>query len=79
MCGCGLRSQREPFVHRSALVCFEVAEGDPAQTIHFDNAIEGVAIERKHLAKPGMEHQRFVSKDEKLIECKPAGGAISGT
>src|SRR3981081_3497619 len=58
MRGRSLWSHRQPLVHCPALVCFEMSESDPAQAIRFDNSIEGVEIERKHLAQPGMEHRR---------------------
>jgi hypothetical protein len=64
---------REPFVHRPALVGLEMAERDPAQALGRDDAAKRVAVERKHLAQTGVEHQRLVAEDEKLVEGEAGG------
>ena len=46
VCPCAdlrLRRDRQPLVHRAALVGLEVAEGDPAQAFGRDEAADGVA------------------------------------
>ena len=70
---CRLRRDREPFVHRAALVGLEMAEGDPAQALGRDDAADGVAVERKHLAQAGVEHQRLVAEHEELVEGEAGG------
>src|SRR6516162_6808856 len=64
----GLRRNREPFVHRAALVGFEMAERDPTQALSRHDAAQCVVIDRKHFSKTGMEHQRLVAENQKLIE-----------
>ena len=66
--GLRLRRDREPLVHRAAFVGLEMAEGDPAQALGRNEAAHGVAVERKHLAQAGVEHQRLVAEDEELVE-----------
>ena len=63
-----IRRDREPFVHRAAFIGLVMAEGDPAQPLGRHDAAERIVVERKHLAQAGVEHQRLVTEDEKLIE-----------
>jgi hypothetical protein len=58
-----LRRDREPFVHRAALVGLEMAEGNPTQTLGRHDAGQCVAIGRKHFSKTGMEHKRLVAEN----------------
>ena len=51
-----LRRDREPFVHRAALVGLEMPERDPTQAIGRHNAIQCVEIDRKHFSETGMKH-----------------------
>src|SRR5262249_18790555 len=73
MRGCWLWSEREPFVHRPALVGLEMTRPDPAQTLWRRDASQGVAIEMKHFSKTGVKHQRFVAQHKKLIEGETGG------
>ena len=68
-----LRRDRQPFVHRAAFVGLEMAEGDPAQALGRNDAAKRVAVERKHLAQAGVEHQRLVAEDEELVEGEAGG------
>src|SRR5215813_109122 len=52
---------REPFVHRAALVGLEMPERDPTQAIGRHNAAQCIAIDRKHFSEAAMEHQRLVA------------------
>src|SRR5215472_13209871 len=58
-----LRRDREPFVHRAALVGLEMTKRYPTQAIGRHDAVQCVAIDRKHSPKTGMEHQRLVAED----------------
>src|SRR5262245_1795453 len=68
-----LRCDSEPFVHRPALVGLEMTERDKAQALRRNDSAEGVAIERKHFSQTGVEHQRLVPENEKLIEGETGG------
>src|SRR6516165_7099411 len=59
----GLWRNREPFVHRAALVSFEMAERDPTQALGRHDAAQCVLIVWKHFAKTGMEHQWLVAEN----------------
>src|SRR5262249_45995511 len=58
-----LRREREPFVHRAALVGLEMPERDPTQPTRRHDAAQCVAMDRKHVSKTGMEHQRLVAEN----------------
>ena len=64
----GLRRDRQPVVHRAALVGLVMAKGDPAQPLGRNEAAHGRADDRKHSAETGVEQQRFVSEDKELVE-----------
>ena len=68
-----LRRDREPLVHRAALVGLVVAEGDPAQPFGRDEPADGLADEREHPPQAGVEQQRLVPEDEELVEGEAGG------
>jgi hypothetical protein len=49
-----------------------MGKGNVAQPFDWEEARHGFPHERKHLAKPGMEQQRFIVRDEVLVEREPA-------
>src|SRR5258708_23821304 len=68
-------------VHRSALVGIDMAEGDPAQLVHRDEAPNRVRYERKQRSQAGLEEQRLLIEDEELVEheigvCVVCGQAV---
>src|SRR5215470_4121379 len=69
-----LRCDREPFIHRAALVGLEMAECDPTQAFGRHDAAQCAAIDSKHFSQTGVEHQRLVAENEELIEGKAGGG-----
>ena len=73
MSGRRLWRNREPFVHRAAFVGLEMAECDPTQALDRNDAAQCIAIERKHSSETGMEHQRLVAENQKLIEGEACG------
>jgi hypothetical protein len=64
----GLRRQRQPLVHRAALVGLAVAEADQAQVRRVHHLAHGLhhAVEQEALA--AMEQHRLVGKDQELVE-----------
>src|SRR5215468_12342848 len=58
-----LRRDREPFVHRAALVGLEMPERDPTQAIGRHDAAQCIVIDRKHFSEAGMKHQRLVAEN----------------
>jgi hypothetical protein len=68
----GARGGGKKFVHRAALVGFHVPEGNPAQPLERDDARDRLRYERKHVAQTGMEKERLVRVDQKLVEREAA-------
>ena len=64
----GFGSQHEPFIERATFVGFDMAEGDPTEAREIDDACSrrGNRGEQRPLA--GVEEQRFIGIDEKLVE-----------
>jgi hypothetical protein len=63
-----LRGYCEPLVERPALIRFNVREANVTKLFHRHDARNRLADKRKHLAWPGVKKQRFIIKDEILIE-----------
>ena len=63
----------EPFVHRAALVRFEVAICDPAQLFGRDDAAQRVAVKRKHLAQTSVKHHWLIAEHQELVEDEAGG------
>ena len=74
MRGCG-----KPFIHRTALVSFEVTEAQPAQLLDRNNFADGFRDQRKHLPQPTMEEHGFVTDDQEMTRPRLALGAKTPT
>ena len=58
----------EQFVHRAALVRFDVAEGDPAQSVERGDRGDGLGDEREGRPEAGVEEQGLLVVDQVLVE-----------
>jgi hypothetical protein len=68
----GARGGGKKFVHRAAFVGLHMPEGNPAQPLERNDARDRLRYERKHVTQTGMEKQRFVGIDQKLVEREAA-------
>ena len=72
----GVRRGGQPFVHRTALVRFDVTERDPAQRLQGDDLCRCLGDERKHLTRAAMEQQRLVGVHDELVEGEATRGDL---
>jgi hypothetical protein len=70
--GFGSGSDGEPFVQSATFVCLDVAKTDPAQPRRWDQRADGVAHRQNYLFQAGMEKQRLIVQDKKLIKLQVA-------
>lgn len=64
-----VRCNREEVVHGPALVGLVVTEGDPAQLVERRHRRHGLAHEREHRARSGVEQQGFLlAAHDELVE-----------
>jgi hypothetical protein len=71
--GLRLRGSSEPLIQRAAFVHFEVAPTDPAKRCRIDQLADRFPQSGKHLSHPGVEEQRFLVSNEKVIELQVEG------
>ncbi len=64
--GAGCHGQE--LVEGAAFVGLEVRDAEIAQAADRDHGLDGLADQRKHPARPGVEQERFVVDDQKLVE-----------
>jgi hypothetical protein len=63
-----VRRGGQPLIERSALVGFDVREGDMPQLRHRHHRLHRLEYQREQLPQPGVEQQRFVVVDQVLVE-----------
>lgn len=72
------RSESQPFVQRSTLVGFEMAEADTTDAGRIDQSGHGLTHHGKHSFQAGVEQERFIVFDYKMVELKIEFGDEEG-